>query len=53
MAKVKSSEPKPFSEKLADKITMPVEDDPWAIKQVVAFVKIIGSIGGSKFCSKA
>ena len=34
MAKVKSAEPKPFSEKLADKITMPVEDDPWAIKEV-------------------
>jgi hypothetical protein len=34
MAKVKSSEPKPFSEKLADKITMPVEDDPWSTKAV-------------------
>ena len=25
---------KPFAEKLADKITMPVEDDPWSIKTV-------------------
>ena len=34
MAKVKSSEPRPFSEKLAEKITMPVEDDPWTTKAV-------------------
>lgn len=34
MSKVKANEPKPFAEKLADKITMPVEDDPWAIKEV-------------------
>ena len=34
MSKVKASEPKPFAEKLADKITMPVEDDPWTIKAV-------------------
>ena len=34
MAKVKSAEPKPFSEKLADKITMSVEDDPWSTKAV-------------------
>ena len=34
MAKVKSSEPRPFSEKLAEKITMPVEDDPWSTKAV-------------------
>jgi hypothetical protein len=26
--------PKPFSEKLADKITMQVEDDPWTVKTV-------------------
>jgi hypothetical protein len=26
--------PKPFAEKLADKITMPVEDDPWTVKAV-------------------
>ena len=26
--------PKPFAEKLADKITMPVESDPWTIKAV-------------------
>ena len=34
MSKVKSAEPKPFAEKLADKITMPVEDDPWSTKAV-------------------
>jgi hypothetical protein len=34
MAKVKSAEPRPFSEKLADKITTPVEDDPWTVKAV-------------------
>ena len=34
MSKVKANEPKPFAEKLADKITMPVEDDPWTIKAV-------------------
>lgn len=34
MSKVKANEPKPFAEKLADKITMPVEDDPWSIKAV-------------------
>ena len=34
MVKVKAAEPKPFAEKLADKITMPVEDDPWTIKAV-------------------
>jgi hypothetical protein len=36
MSKVKASEPKPFAEKLADKITMPVEDDPWTTKAVEA-----------------
>jgi hypothetical protein len=36
MAKVKAAEPKPFAEKLADKITMPVEDDPWSTKTVEA-----------------
>jgi hypothetical protein len=36
MAKVKSAEPRPFSEKLADKITMPAEDDPWTTKLVEA-----------------
>ena len=36
MSKVKAAEPKPFAEKLADKITMPVEDDPWTIKAVQA-----------------
>jgi len=34
MSKVKAAEPKPFAEKLADKITMPAEDDPWSIKAV-------------------
>ena len=34
MSKVKAAEPKPFAEKLADKITMPVEDDPWSTKEV-------------------
>ena len=34
MAKVNNAQPKPFAEKLADKITMPVEDDPWTIKAV-------------------
>jgi hypothetical protein len=34
MSKVKANEPKPFAEKLADKITMPVEDDPWTVKAV-------------------
>jgi hypothetical protein len=36
MSKVKAAEPKPFAEKLADKITMPVEDDPWSTKEVAA-----------------
>lgn len=34
MAKVNNAQPKGFSEKLADKITMPVEDDPWTTKAV-------------------
>jgi hypothetical protein len=38
MAKVKAKQDKPlpntFAEKLADKITMPVEDDPWSTKTV-------------------
>lgn len=34
MSKVKAAEPKPFAEKLADKITMPVEEDPWTVKAV-------------------
>ena len=29
-----SPTPKPFTEKLAEKITMPVEDDPWTVKAV-------------------
>jgi hypothetical protein len=55
MAKVKAAEPKPFAEKLADKITMPVEDDVWSTKAVspapsvseaVALVQEV--LGGSK-----
>ena len=34
MVKVKAAEPKPFAEKLADKVIMPVEDDPWIVKAV-------------------
>ena len=34
MAKVNQGQPKPFTQKLADKITMPVEDDPWTVKAV-------------------
>jgi hypothetical protein len=38
MAKVKAKADKPlpntFAEKLADKITMPTEDDPWSTKAV-------------------
>ena len=34
MAKVNKAQPKAFTEKLADKITMPVEDDPWTTKAV-------------------
>jgi hypothetical protein len=34
MAKVKTSEPKPFAEKLADKITVEKEDDPWITKEI-------------------
>jgi len=34
MAKVNNDQPKRFTEKLADKITMPVENDPWSVKAV-------------------
>jgi hypothetical protein len=34
MAKVKAAEPRGFSEKLAEKVIMPVEDDPWTVKAV-------------------
>ena len=34
MSKVKAAEPKPFAEKLADKITLEVENDPWTVKAV-------------------
>jgi hypothetical protein len=34
MKKVQANQPKAFAEKLADKITMPVEDDPWTVKAV-------------------
>jgi len=55
MAKVNQGQPKPFVEKLADKITMPVEDDPWSIKAVAptpsaaeAVALIAETLGGSK-----
>jgi hypothetical protein len=34
MSKVKAAEPKPFAEKLAEKVIMPTEDDPWTVKAV-------------------
>jgi len=34
MSKVKASEPRPFAEKLNDKIITPVENDPWTVKAV-------------------
>jgi len=34
MSKVKAAEPKPFAEKLSDKIIMPIEDDAWTVKSV-------------------
>lgn len=34
MAKVNQARPKPFAEKLSDKIISPVEDDPWTVKAV-------------------
>ena len=34
MAKVKATEPRGFSEKLSEKIIMPVEDDAWTVKAV-------------------
>ena len=55
MSKVKASEPKPFAEKLADKITMPVENDPWTTKAVApaptaseAVALVAEVLGGSK-----
>ena len=36
MAKVNANKPKPFAEKLAEKITVAKEDDPWTIKTVEA-----------------
>ena len=36
MAKVNQAQPKPFAEKLSDKIIMPVEDDPLTVKAVAA-----------------
>lgn len=55
MKKVQANQPKPFAEKLADKITIEKEDDPWTIKAVlpapsaaeaVALVQEV--LGGSK-----
>jgi len=34
MAKVKAAEPRAFTEKLNDKIIMPIEDDAWTVKAV-------------------
>jgi hypothetical protein len=34
MSKVKAAEPKPFTEKLSDRIIIEVEDDPWTVKAV-------------------
>ena len=55
MSKVKASEPKPFADKLADKITMPVENDPWTTKAVApaptaseAVALVAEVLGGSK-----
>ena len=55
MTKVTKAEPKPFAEKLADKIIMPVEDDPWSIKAVIeppsaaeAVSLVQDVLGGSK-----
>lgn len=35
MKKVQANQPKPFAEKLADKITIEKEDDPWTTKAVL------------------
>ena len=34
MSKVKAAEPKPYAQKLAEKVIMPVEDDAWTVKAV-------------------
>ena len=34
MAKVNQAQPKPFAQKLSDKIILPVEDDVWTVKSV-------------------
>jgi hypothetical protein len=55
MSKVKAAEPKGFTEKLADKIMMPVEDDVWTVKAVSPTPSAAGAValvqdvlGGSK-----
>ena len=55
MSKVKAAEPKGFSEKLNDKIIMPLEDDPWTVKAVAptptaaeAVSLVQDVLGGSK-----
>jgi len=55
MSKVKAAEPKPFAQKLNDRITTPVEDDPWTVKSVdpapsaaEAVALISETLGGSK-----
>ena len=55
MAKVNQAQPKPFAEKLSDKIIMPIEDDPWTVKAVAptptaadAVSLVQDVLGGSK-----
>lgn len=55
MAKVNQAQPKPFAEKLNDKIIMPIEDDPWTVKAVEpapsaaqAVLLVQDVMGGSK-----
>ena len=54
MTKVKANEPKPFAEKLAEKITVAVEDDPWTVKVVnpappaVDAVQLVKDVLGGK-----
>jgi hypothetical protein len=55
MAKVNQAQPKPFAEKLSDKIIMTVEDDPWTVKAVAptptaaeAVSLVQDVLGGSK-----
>ena len=53
MSKVKANEPKPLLTRLEEKITMPVEDDPWSTKEVgeaptvAEAVKLMGEVMGA------